>query len=91
MLPFLKDNKNKMITTLMDQRQNRTPVNPVVESKDHPDHDPALEAACVKLLSAIEHKHVQDLRDAIREAFQALESAPHEEHSNPSDTPERED
>lgn len=70
-----------MITTLMDQRQNghRIPITPVIESKDHPDHDPALESACIKLLAAIEHKHVQDLRDALREAFQVLDSEPHVE------------
>ena len=81
MLPFLKSNKNKMITTLMDQRQNgsRVPVEPVIESKDHPDHDESLEAACVKILAAISHNHVQDLRDALKEAFQCMESEPHEE------------
>ena len=70
-----------MITTLMDQRQNghRVPVSPVIESKDHPDHDEPLESACVKILAAIEHKHVQDLRDALKEAFQVMDSKPHQE------------
>jgi hypothetical protein len=80
-LPFLKSNKNKMITTLMDQRQNghRVSVSPVIESKDHPDHDEDLESACVKILAAFEHKHVQDLRDALKEAFQCMDAEPHVE------------
>ncbi len=95
MLPFLKSNKNKMVTTLLDRRVNghRVPVNPVVESKNHPDHDPELEAACVKLLEAIDHRSVEGIRDAIKQAFECLDAAPHVEgeHVNPSDTPERED
>ena len=69
-----------MITTLYDRRSGaQSPIEPVVESNTHPDHDPELESAVVKLLSAIEHKNVQDLRDALREAFECLDKEPHVE------------
>lgn len=76
-----------MVTTLLDNRKNRIPVEPVIESKDHPDHDPELEAACVKLLAAIEHKNIQDLRDACVEIHQACDKQTHEEgpHTNESE------
>ena len=93
MLPFLK-NPNKMVTTLMDRRSgNSAEVSPDIETKDHPDHDPQLEAAAQSLLSAIQSKSIQGIRDALKQAFQSLEAQPHEEgeHTNPSDTPERED
>jgi len=87
MLPFLKSNKNKMITTLLDRRVSghRVPVNPVVESKTHPDHDPELESACTKLLDAIDHRSIEDIRDALRQAFECLDSEPHEEADHSED------
>jgi hypothetical protein len=94
-LPFLKSNKNKMITTLLDRRVNghRVPVNPVVESKNHPDHDPELEAACVKLLDAIDHRSIEGIRDALVDAHQACDKQLHEEgpHSNESEPAEPEE
>lgn len=79
MLPFLKD-PNKMITTLLDRRSgNRSEIQPEIESKSHPDHDSALESIAGDLLSAIQSKSVQGIRDALRDAFLHLDSMPHEE------------
>jgi hypothetical protein len=83
MLPFLNKDKNRMVTTLLDRRSgNRTEIQPTEESKDSANHDQDLEAACAKLLTGIERKSVQDIRDALREAFECLESQPHEEYSD---------
>lgn len=87
MLPFLKD-PNKMITTLLDRRSgNRAEIQPEIESKDHSDHDQALEAAASNLLSAIQSKSIQGIRDALREAHVACDQEPHEEadHSDQSE------
>ncbi len=81
-LPFLKnsDKGAGLLTTLMHRRsEKRTNVNPVVESKDHPDHDQALENAAQDLLNAIQSKSIPDLRDALRAAFECLDAQPHEE------------
>lgn len=80
MLPFLKDSKNKMITTLLDRRSGaQSEVEPVVESKENMNHNQDLESAVVKLLSGIEHKNVQDIRDALTSAFRCLDAESHVE------------
>ena len=83
-----------MITTLLDRRSgNRSEIQPEIESKDNDDHDADLESAAGNLLSAIQSKSIQGIRDALREAFQCLDAEPHEEgeHIQTADTPERED
>jgi hypothetical protein len=80
MLPWLAKNKDKMLSTLMDGRGNRTEVTPDVdmsEDKDSDNHE--LRAACTALLTAIERKSIPDLMEAFHSAFQAAEKTPHEE------------
>lgn len=79
MLPFLEKNKNKMISTLMDGRGQRTEVSP-----DHPatkdgDYNHELERACTAFLGAIERKSIPDLMKASTEIHQACDKQLHQE------------
>lgn len=80
-----------MITTLLDRRSgDRVNIKPEVESKDNKDHNPELEAACAKLLAAIEAKSVLGIRDASREIHQAVDQEAHYEgpHLNDEESEE---
>lgn len=80
-----------MITTLLDRRSgNRAEIQPDIENKTHPDHDQALESIAGDLLSAIQSKSVQGIRDALRDAFLHLESQPHEEGEHIEESEEQE-
>lgn len=73
MLPFLKKNQNKMITTLLDNRSgNRTEVSPDLDAPESDNHDQELEVQCANLLSGVERKSVQEIRDSLRAIFQHL-------------------
>jgi hypothetical protein len=76
-----------MITQLMNRRGDRTEIKPVIESKNHTDHDSALESAAQNLLNAIQSKSIPDIRDALRSAFECLDSEPHIEgvHTDAAD------
>jgi hypothetical protein len=87
MLPFLKQ-KDKgvgMLNELMTRRGDRAKVSPVVESKDNPDHNDELEEAATALLSAIQSQSVQGVRDALKQAFDCLDAAPHIEADHSQD------
>ena len=93
MLPFLRDKKRDMITTLLDNRTGkRTETSGDIESKESPSHDAELEQACTDLLNAIERKSIPDIRDAFHAAFQACENKPHSEspHTEQSESEEEE-
>lgn len=79
MLPFLQPKK---IVSVISSRRGKNPdieVNPEVEAPDSK-MDPALKMAAEDLMRAVESKSVIDTAKALRDAFQALESAPHEEN-----------
>lgn len=76
MLPFLAKNKDKMITTLLDGRGDkssnpeRTEITPDVETK--PDSDQSLDSAASSLLNAFERKSVPDIKQALKDCFDCL-------------------
>ncbi len=90
MLPFLNKDRNKMITTLLDNRSGKkAEVSPdsQVKSEDY-NHD--LERACGDFLTAIERKSIPELMEASKAIHQACDKETHEEgpHSNEEESEE---
>lgn len=80
-MPFLKD-RSKLTTTLLDRR-NGNRIEDLAADQDSTNsnnHDRDLEDAVSDLLVGIERKSIPDIRDALRKAFECLESQPHEEY-----------
>jgi hypothetical protein len=84
MLPFLKKSQNKMVSTLMDGRGNKTEVNGDIQAGDNTE-DSGLHAACVKLLNAIERKSIPDMMAASKELHQECDKTEHQEGPHTSE------
>lgn len=85
MLPFLKQ---KRVAGLIIA--NRKPDGTVQESHHSDDEDAGLHAASADLIRAIHAKDDKQVSDALRAAFEILDSQPHDEgeHTNEEDRQE---
>jgi hypothetical protein len=83
-LPFFK--KDRRVGLIVEQRH----PDGNLERKPDEEGDPALEACAEDLLRAMNTKDIKAIADALRAAFDVMESEPHEEaeHSEGEESPE---
>lgn len=75
MLPFLKDKNSKGVAALIIK--NRAPDEKPEESQD--DNSAAIDSCASALIDAVHAKDVKAVAAALQDAFEILESMPHEE------------
>lgn len=75
-LPFLNKNKNQGVAGLIIKQ--RTPDEKPQENQED-DQDAAINACAQDLISAVHARDVKAVAEAMRSAFDILESMPHEE------------
>ena len=79
MLPFLQKSKDRMVSSLLDSRgekssnPERTEITPDVETQ--PDEDQSLDSAASSLLNAFERKSVPDIKQALKDCFDCLKGS----------------
>jgi len=73
LLPFLK-NKKQIAGLIIEQRK------PDIKPEEEQEEDYGIETCARDLLSAIESKDVKGIAEAMKSAFEVLESTPHEEN-----------
>lgn len=78
MLPFLKQKQEGVATLTVKTRQPD-------ETSEESDHDAAIHACAVELISAVHAHDTKGAAEALRSAFEILDSMPHEEgeHTSP--------
>lgn len=83
LLPFLNKNKNQGVAGLIIKQ--RTPDEKPQENQDDNDQDAAIHACAQDLISAVHAHDVKATAEAMRAAFDILESMPHDEieHDKP--------
>jgi hypothetical protein len=77
MLPFLK---NKQAGGISAQIINRKPDVNSMESPEENDSDSGLKACAVDLINSIHNRDEKGVMEALRSAFEFLESQPHVEN-----------
>lgn len=82
MLPWLEPKK---MSSVIIQRRGKSDLHDAATEvpADKSNHNQSLETACEDLLKAIDERSVLSMTKAFKDAFDALESQPHEEYEEP--------
>lgn len=88
-MPFPKLRNQPISAVILKNRQSTGSTSPVVDQK--PDHEVYIEACAKDLIHAVHSRDIPAVAEALRSAFEILESMPHEEgeHTNEPNTVEK--